>query len=119
MVRVLCRLPNAGELINSVTFFPEGACVISEFIDRATANRFLEIPGYELVAEDKTGGQDESNAGDQESLSLDAQDDALGQELTPDADQNPENPVLDPASETGPDAADPKAGKAAKASKSK
>lgn len=48
--KVICRLPNASELINGVEFVPTTEGVISkDVLDDAVAERFKGIPGYTLI----------------------------------------------------------------------
>lgn len=76
MRRVRCTLPNAGDAINGVAFYADGAGKVSESIDRATAERFLSIPGYELVEADAGDTRpDGEDAGD-----IQSDDEALGEQ---------------------------------------
>ncbi len=50
MAQVLCKLPNASELINGVKFSPQGKVgMISEDITDEQAAHFLQIKGYVIV----------------------------------------------------------------------
>ena len=50
MPRVLCTLPNAGSVINGVSFSKGEGGRVSEEISQPQADRFAAIPGYEIVA---------------------------------------------------------------------
>lgn len=54
MPRVICKLPNASELIGGIKFdLTEAGHRISEEISEAAAVRLAGIPGYERVDEDE------------------------------------------------------------------
>lgn len=50
MARVICTLPNASDHINGVAFVQTEGGWLSDPVDDATARRFADIPGYQLVA---------------------------------------------------------------------
>lgn len=53
-MRVLCTLPNAGELINGVAFQATSVGMLSDPIDTDMAANFLRIPGYVEVLDPPT-----------------------------------------------------------------
>jgi hypothetical protein len=48
-IRVRCDLPNAGEMINGVSFARDGNAMVSEPVSEEVAKRFCSIPGYSKV----------------------------------------------------------------------
>jgi hypothetical protein len=45
-MKILCKLPNAAEVINGVKFITHKLGVVSEEIEDEVAEHFLKIPGY-------------------------------------------------------------------------
>lgn len=48
-MRVLCTLPNAGEIINGIAFTETEGGMLSEDIGDDMARAFAAIPGYQMV----------------------------------------------------------------------
>lgn len=94
LVRVLCTLANAGELINGVVFAPTDRGMLSEQVPVAVAERFVSIPGYQIVdpdADDDNGGSQTASVFDDNPAFTDGGD--PGSPLDP---ADPVDPV-DPA----------------------
>lgn len=69
---VLCKLPNAGDVINGIRFRKmDGVGAVSvEQVPDDVAQHFARVPGYELLeslpgakAETKPGAEDDGNSG--------------------------------------------------------
>lgn len=50
-MRVLCTLPNAGDLISGVRFEPGPAGMVSEPVTSDVAAQFLRVDGYRVSPE--------------------------------------------------------------------
>ncbi len=62
MPKVLCRLPNASELIDGVRFVSHKSGMVSEEINDEQAKRFCSIDGYELSDAGEPDERDELRA---------------------------------------------------------
>jgi hypothetical protein len=48
-MKIICKLPNAAEVINGIKFATHKLGMISEEIEEEVAEHFLKIPGYVRV----------------------------------------------------------------------
>lgn len=63
MAKIICKLPNASELISGVKFVTHKLGMISEEIADEVAAEFVKIEGYVLAEVDKaTGGGKKASA---------------------------------------------------------
>ena len=60
-MKVICKLPNASELINGVVFKQRGDVMVSEDIAEDVAKEFATITGYEILPESKKEDKKASN----------------------------------------------------------
>lgn len=61
-MKVLCKLPNASGEINGVKFAKTDDGMLSEDIGEDVAKAFVEIPGYEIVADTKAPAKSAAKA---------------------------------------------------------
>lgn len=56
MAKIICKLPNASELISGVKFVTHKLGMISEEVEDEVAAEFVKIEGYVLAEVDKVAG---------------------------------------------------------------
>lgn len=106
MAKIICKLPNASELINGVKFVTHKLGMVSEEIADEVAAEFVKIEGYVLAEAEKataavTGGRKGGKGADKGAASG-GQDSAGGDESKPDggsdngAGEGDENKPKDP-----------------------
>ena len=58
-MKIVCKLPYASEDIDGIQFKKRGDAMVSEDVDKETADRFAAIPGFSVLT---TGKDDDADA---------------------------------------------------------